>query len=43
MREILNIITAKDNYTGFNQDNIFEALNVGYTEMLANFLVGNDR
>lgn len=42
MREILNIITAKDNYTGFNQDNIFEALNVGYTEMLANFLVGND-
>lgn len=42
MRELLNIITAKDNYTGFNKDNAYEALNIGYTERLANFLVGND-
>lgn len=42
MRELLNIITSKDNYTGFNQDNIFEALNIGYTEILSNYLVGND-
>lgn len=42
MRELLNIITAKDNYTGFNKNNNFEALNIGYTEMLTNFLVGNE-
>lgn len=42
MRELLNLITAKDNYSGFNKDNSFEALNVGYTEILANFLVGNE-
>lgn len=41
MRELLNIITAKDNYTGFNKDNAFEALNIGYTERLTNYLVGN--
>ncbi len=42
MREILNIITAKDNFTGFNKDNAYEALNVGYTEILTNYLVGNE-
>lgn len=42
MRELLNIITAKDNYTGFNKDNAFEALNIGYTERLTNYLVGNE-
>lgn len=42
MRELLNIITAKDNYTGFNKDNSYEALNIGYTERLTNFLVGNE-
>jgi len=42
MRELLNLITAKENYTGFNKDNEYEALNIGYTEMLTNFLVGND-
>lgn len=42
MRELLNLITAKDNFTGFNKDNGYEALNIGYTEILTNFLVGND-
>ena len=42
MRELLNLITAKDNYTGFNKDNAYEALNIGYTEILTNFLVGNE-
>lgn len=42
MRELLNIITAKDNYTGFNKDHAYEALNIGYTEILTNFLVGNE-
>ena len=42
MRELLNIITAKDNYTGFNINNEYEALNIGYTEILTNLLVGNE-
>jgi len=41
MRELLNVITAKDNYTGFNKERAYEALNIGYTEILTNFLVGN--
>lgn len=42
MRELLNIITAKDNFSGFNKDNAYEALNLGYTEILSNYLVGNE-
>lgn len=42
MRELLNVITSKDNYTGFNVGNEYQALNIGYTEILANLLVGND-
>lgn len=42
MFELLNIITSNNFHTGFNQDNKFEALNVGYTEILANYLVGNN-
>ena len=42
MRELLNMITAKENFTGFNKDNAYEALNVGYTEILTNYLVGNE-
>ena len=43
MRELLNMITAKDNFTGFNKDNAYEALNIGYTEILTNYLVGNEQ
>lgn len=42
MRELLNILTAKENYYGFNQNNELEALNIGYTEILTTYLVGND-
>jgi len=42
MRELLNVITSKDNFTGFNNDNKYNALNIGYTELLANLLVGNE-
>ena len=42
MYEILSMITAKDNYTGFNFNHQFEALNIGYTEILTNYLVGNE-
>ena|SRR5574344_1121253 len=41
MFELLNIITANEYSTGFNLDEKFEALNIGYTELLANYLVGN--
>ncbi|MCI8545515.1 MAG: hypothetical protein HFH09_04735 [Bacilli bacterium] len=42
MYELLSMITAKDNYTGFNFNHQFEALNIGYTEILTNYLVGNE-
>lgn len=42
MRELLNVMTSKDNYTGFNVDNKYVGLNVGYTELLTNLLVGNE-
>lgn len=42
MFELLNMITATEYQLGFNTDNQFEALNVGYTEILTNFLVGNN-
>lgn len=42
MFELINIISSNNYQTGFNVDGKFEALNTGYTEILANFLVGND-
>ena len=43
MFEILNIITSTDKQIGFNTDNRFLALNVGFTEIIANYLVGNNK
>lgn len=42
MYELINVISSNDNYTGFNIDDKYKVLNIGYTEILANFLVGND-
>ncbi len=42
MFELINIIASTDEYTGFNVDEKYKALNIGYTEILTNFLVGND-
>jgi len=42
MYELLNIITNNGKMTGFNMNNQFRALNAGYTEILANNLVGNE-
>ena len=42
MFELINIISSNSYQTGFNVDGQFEALNTGYTEILANFLVGNN-
>ncbi|MBR2832948.1 MAG: hypothetical protein IKE75_00660 [Bacilli bacterium] len=42
MHCLLGIITAKDNYYGFNnEDDKLVALNEGYTEILTNYLVGD--
>ncbi len=42
MHSLLGVITAKDNYYGFNNsDNTLFALNEGYTEILTNYLVGD--
>ena len=41
MFELLNVITCCDKYTGFNIESRFRALNAGYTEIIANYLVGN--
>lgn len=42
MHCLLGIITAKENYYGFNnEDNSLYALNEGYTEVITNNLVGD--
>ena len=42
MHCLLAIITAKENYYGFNNsDDTFIALNEGYTEIVTNYLVGD--
>lgn len=42
MKGILGMISAKDNFYGFNKNDSLIALNIGFTEMLANTLVGNE-
>lgn len=42
MHQLLDIITYNGSYSGFNQNNFFRALNIGFTEILTNNLVGND-
>lgn len=42
MHALLGVITAKDNYYGFNNsEDTFVALNEGYTEIITNNLVGD--
>lgn len=41
MFALLEMITANGDNTGFDVDKKFEALNIGYTEVLTNYLVGN--
>ncbi len=42
MKGLLGVISACDNYYGFNKNDSLYALNLGFTEMLANTLVGNE-
>ena len=42
MFELINVIASNGEYSGFDVDDKYKVLNIGYTEMLANYLVGND-
>ena len=43
MSAILVIITSHDDTYGFDKENKLIAFNTGYTEILSNFLVGNEK
>ena len=42
MYSLLEIIANKDGQVGFNKNNKFDALHAGYTEIITNYLVGNE-
>jgi len=42
MKALLCIITCNGNFYGFNSSYELEALNEAYTEILANYVIGND-
>lgn len=42
MYAVLTIISSKNNYFGFDQDGKLKVFNIGLTEMITNFLVGNE-
>ncbi len=41
MYGLLCIISTKESYSGFNENNQFKALNIGVAEMIVNYLVGS--
>ena len=42
MKAILEMSTATSSFTGFNSDERLRALNLAYTEILSNYIVGNE-
>lgn len=42
MHSLLQVITSNGKNTGFDDEHKYEALNMGYTELIANSLVGNN-
>lgn len=42
MKGILEMSTATNSFTGFNSDERLRALNLAYTEILSNYIVGNE-
>ena len=42
MKAILEMSTATQSFTGFNSDERLRALNLAYTEILSNYIVGNE-
>ena len=41
-KAILQMSTSTNTFTGFNSDDRLRALNLAYTEILANYIVGNE-
>ena len=41
-KAILEMATSTDSYTGFNSDERLRAINLAYTEILANYIIGNE-
>ena len=42
MKGILEMSTSTNSFTGFNSDERLRALNLAYTEILSNYIVGNE-
>ena len=42
MKAILEMSTNNDKFTGFNSNELLYALNLAYTEILANYIIGNE-
>ncbi len=42
MKSILQMVTSTNSFTGFESDDRLMALNLAYTEILANYLIGNE-
>ena len=42
MKAILEMSTATNSFTGFNSDERLRTLNLAYTEILSNYIVGNE-
>lgn len=42
VKAILEMATSTGKFTGFNSDERLYALNLAYTEILANYIIGND-
>lgn len=42
MKSILQMSTSTNSFTGFSSDERLRALNLAYTEILANYIVGNE-
>ena len=41
-KALLEMATSNNSFTGFNSDERLRVLNIAYTEILANYIVGND-
>ena len=42
MKAILEMSTSTNTFTGFHSDDRLRALNIAYTEILANYIIGNE-
>ena len=42
MKAIIQMTASSDNFTGFASDDRLTALNLAYTEILANYIIGNE-